>query len=284
MGSDGDYCAFTKAVENLGDRWSLLIVGHLERSGPLGFNALTATLPGISRSVLAERLRKLEELGLVARDPAPRGRVPGYCVTPSGAQLKPVFSALRSWALKWVPEDPALAERDPDLIIWWLTDRLDSTALPARQVVIDIDIRGSRAKRSWIVLEPGVGPSVCIEDPGLAGERYVYVEADVAGIYPIASGLRGWRQAIEDGSVELFGEPDLICALPSWFLPAEPSPRAAAPAAGVARGGPAVVPSAIPAHQQRSAGDGVDVDMAVAERTGGPGEEASVANQPVALI
>ena len=63
------YCSFTKAIEHLGDRWSLLIVRQLGVFGPLGFNELSRCLPGrISRSVLAERLRRLETLGLVSRD------------------------------------------------------------------------------------------------------------------------------------------------------------------------------------------------------------------------
>ena len=57
------YCSFTKAIEHLGDRWSLLIVRRLGESGPVGFNELSRALPGrISRSVLAERLKRLEML------------------------------------------------------------------------------------------------------------------------------------------------------------------------------------------------------------------------------
>ena len=63
------YCSFTKAIEHLGDRWSLLIVRQLGVFGPLGFNELIRSLPGrISRSVLTERLRRLETLGLVSRE------------------------------------------------------------------------------------------------------------------------------------------------------------------------------------------------------------------------
>ncbi len=47
------YCSFTKAIEHLGDRWSLLVVRQLGVFGPLGFNELARSLPGrISRSVL----------------------------------------------------------------------------------------------------------------------------------------------------------------------------------------------------------------------------------------
>ena len=61
------YCSYTKAIEHLGDRWSLLIVRELGTFGPQGFNDLVTGLPGrISRSVLADRLRRLETLGLVS--------------------------------------------------------------------------------------------------------------------------------------------------------------------------------------------------------------------------
>lgn len=217
MPSRDEYCHFTKAVENLGDRWTLMVLGELERQGTLGFNALIGHLPGISRSILADRLRRLEELELITRDLSVRKGVPGYCVTPAGAQLKPVFMALKHWAMRWVPEDPSFAKHDPDVIVWWLRHRLDPESLPDRQVVIDLDVRGTRAQRFWIVLEPGREPAICDEDPLLGDDRYVYVEADAASIYPIARGGRTWREAIDDGSVAVFGDPILVRALPGWF-------------------------------------------------------------------
>jgi DNA-binding HxlR family transcriptional regulator len=138
-----EYCAFTKAVEHLGDRWSFLIVRELAMFGPQGFNTLAAGLPGhVSRSVLAARLRKLEEIGLVARDPAIPSRAAPYCLTPAGEQLMPTLKSLWQWAEKWVPEDPQMAQRDPTVILWWLTHRVDRHAGPDRQVAIEIAMRG----------------------------------------------------------------------------------------------------------------------------------------------
>ena len=114
MGSSASdsYCAFTKAVERLGDRWSLLIVRELVLFGPQGFNSLADGLPGhISRSVLSDKLRKLEVMGIVARMPSAGGRPPIYLLTPAGEQLRPVVRALLGWAEQWVPEDPAMAQR-----------------------------------------------------------------------------------------------------------------------------------------------------------------------------
>ena len=103
------YCSFTKAIEHLGDRWSLLIVRQLGVFGPLGFNELARCLPGrISRSVLTERLRRLETLGLVSREGSA-----GYRLTTVGAGLMPVLVALRGWSETWLPDDPAMMERDP---------------------------------------------------------------------------------------------------------------------------------------------------------------------------
>jgi DNA-binding HxlR family transcriptional regulator len=229
MGADGDYCSFTKAVEHLGDRWSLVILRDLLQHGTMGFNALAAGLPGISRSVLAARLRKLEELGLIARDRSSRAGVPGYCLTPAGLELQPIMRGLWTWSKRWVPEDPVWAERDPDIIMAWLGHRVDRRAIPEGRIVVEFDIQGTRAKRGWLVLEPEIEPALCIEDPCLAVERYVFVEADAAAIYPIARGLRGWAEAIADGSVRVFGEPNLVHALPGWFQTVEPVGRPASP-------------------------------------------------------
>ena len=222
MGSsaNSDYCAFTKAVEHLGDRWSLLVVRELFMFGPQGFNQLASGLPGaISRSVLAARLRKLEEIGLVARLDA--GRQAPYCLAPAGEQLIPTLKSLWDWAEHWVPEDATFAQRDPTVILWWLTHRVDASAVPSRQVVLDLAIFGADAQHSWIIVARDTDPSLCLEDPLLDQDRYVYIEADAAALFPIARGTRAWSDAIADRSVRVYGEPDLIRQMPGWFLAPE---------------------------------------------------------------
>ena len=224
MGSSAktEYCSFTKAVEHLGDRWSFLIVRELAMFGPQGFNTLATGLPGhVSRSVLADKLRKLEEIGLVARDPSTGSRSLPYSLTPAGEQLMPTLKSLWQWAEKWVPEDPAMAQRDPTFILWWLRHRVDMRTAPERQVALEIAMRGNDADRSWLLLARSTEPTLCLEDPLIGPERYVYVEADAADLYPIARGLRSWTEAAADGSVRVYGEPELVAALPVWFLPVE---------------------------------------------------------------
>ena len=220
MGSSAktEYCAFTKAVEHLGDRWSLLIVREIAQFGPQGFNTLATGLPGrVSRSVLAAKLRKLEEIGLLARDPSVLGRSAPYCLTPAGEQLLPTLQSLWSWAEQWIPEDPAMAQRDPTVILWWLRHRADPAAAPAQQVAIEIGLRETNPERTWLLLARGTEPTLCLEDPMLGDERYVYVEAAAVDLLPVARGQRAWADAIADQSVAVYGPPELVSAIPGWF-------------------------------------------------------------------
>ncbi len=233
MGSSArtEYCSFTKAVEHLGDRWSLLIVRELALFGPQGFNTLATGLPGhVSRSVLTSKVRKLEEIGLIARSPSGPARTGPYRLTPAGEQLVPTLKSLWQWAEQWVPEDPEMARRDPSIVLWWLMQRLDRRALPDRLVAIEFAVPLREAERQWFLVTSGAEPEVCLEDPMIGEERYVFVEADADGLYPISRGDHSWEEAIRDGSVRLYGNPVLVAELPRWFVlpdrPAHASRRA----------------------------------------------------------
>ncbi len=205
------YCSFTKAIEHLGDRWSLLIVRQLGEFGPLGYNELSRALPGrISRSVLAERLKRLEVLGLVSRAEAG-----GYRLTTVGAGLLPVLFSLQGWADTWLPEDPAMMERDPDVVLAWLSQRVRGP-LPDEPVVLEIWPH-EHGRRYWLVLQDGVAPYGCLTDPLLDASRYVYVRCALATLLALARGRQDWSGALADGSLATTGNPDLCRRLPGWF-------------------------------------------------------------------
>ena len=140
-----DYCAFSKAVEHLGDRWSLPILAQLVLLGPRSFSELASGLPGhVSRSVLADKLRKLEQLGLISRENGGRRPDP-YRLTVAGNDLAPTILSLQGWAEAWLPDDVAIVERDPEIVFGWLTKRIDVAGLPERQAIVEITMRHERA-------------------------------------------------------------------------------------------------------------------------------------------
>lgn len=236
QGESDDYCSFSKAIEHLGDRWSLLIVADLIRSGPRGFNALAAGLPGrISRSVLSDRLRRLEDLGLVSRtgddgrggdgggerSRGGRGGSGRYRLTAVGQRLAPTLLSLRDWAATWVPDDPAMVERDPDVVVAWLARRVDPARLPDRRTILEITMRHERRHRCWLVLERDQEPYGCLDDPLLDVSRYVYVEGSATAMLALARGRADWSDLVADGSLSAFGDPALVRRLPDWFRSAD---------------------------------------------------------------
>lgn len=210
------YCSFTKAIEHLGDRWSLFILRELSIFGPRGFNDLAGGLPGrISRSVLADRLRRLENLGLVTH----AGRAP-YRLTAAGTELVPTILSLRRWAAAWLPDDPDLVDRDPDVVLAWLSRRAAPARLPDRPVVLEFTTYHRHEHRWWLVLQRGAEPYGCMRDPLLDETRYVYVRAAITTLLALARGRRDWADVVDDGTLVISGAPELANRIPDWFTPA----------------------------------------------------------------
>jgi DNA-binding HxlR family transcriptional regulator len=91
------YCAAARALDTVGDRWTLLIVREL-LAGPRRYTDLHADLPGVSTDVLASRLRDMERDDLVTRRKLPPPAAAAvYELTGRGAGLLPVLSALAAW-------------------------------------------------------------------------------------------------------------------------------------------------------------------------------------------
>lgn len=118
------FCSVSRALDVVGDRWSLLVVRELS-SGPRRYSDLFADLPGISTDMLATRLRDLEQDGILTRRRVgPRAATAVYELTESGAALRPVLEALSDWG---TPHLGARRETDAVRAHWF--------ALPLGRVV-----------------------------------------------------------------------------------------------------------------------------------------------------
>lgn len=104
MRSYDQFCALAKALDIVGDRWTLLIVREL-LVRPCRYTDLYKGLPGIATNLLARRLEELEAAGLVSREAAPPPIATTlFHLTPRGRELEPVIAALGRWGA------PVLAE------------------------------------------------------------------------------------------------------------------------------------------------------------------------------
>lgn len=103
--SYGQYCSVAKALDVIGDRWNLLIVRELLLGGPSRYTDILNGLPGIATNLLVERLRDLEEAGIVRRQAAsPPVATTLFELTESGEDLRPVIVALGKWGARFMSE------------------------------------------------------------------------------------------------------------------------------------------------------------------------------------
>ncbi len=103
MRSYGQYCSVAKALDVIGDRWTLLIVRELLMQGECRYTDLLHGLPGIATNLLTERLRDLESAGIVTRELAPPPvAATVYRLSDAGHELEPVLRSLGRWGARFM--------------------------------------------------------------------------------------------------------------------------------------------------------------------------------------
>ncbi len=224
MRTYGQYCPVARATEIFADRWTPLIVREM-LDGARHFNEIERGLPGISRALLAERLRRLVKAGVVERATDASGRATEYSLTPAGQELKGVIDALGQWGARWAFSEPGPDELDPVLLMWWLQRRVQREGLPQRRVVVQFDLRGHRVGRYWLVMMPA-GVSVCLQHPGF--EIDLWVTADIAACYRVLFRRLSLEDALRTGMIVLEGPAALVRAFPTWWVWFPVPPEAAA--------------------------------------------------------
>jgi DNA-binding HxlR family transcriptional regulator len=201
-----------KAMELLGERWTLLVVREL-LAGSERFNELRRGDPRMSPSLLSSRLGQLSRAGIVERvDDAGTVR---YALTAAGRELGPLVEAYGAWGIRWIGQigDEDL---DPKLLLWDMHRNVNHDAVPHPRAVVQfrfVDI-AVRSSQWWLVITPD-GADVCDADPG--HPVTVTVVSGLGDLTRIWRGDLPWAAAIRSGAVELQGAPQARRALPSWF-------------------------------------------------------------------
>jgi len=209
----GQYCPVARAAEILADRWTLLIVREL-LVDMKHFNELERGLPRMSRTLLVERLRRLEKTGVLERREAPRGKRTEYRLTSAGRDLKQIVDAFCAWGARWAFGPPRANELDPLVLLWWMRRRVRFDEIPRRRVVIQFDFRGGALRTYWLLIEPGEA-SICLTHPRFDVD--VTVTANIRALYQVWLGRMLLEDAIRRRQVRVDGTPSDVHAFPRWF-------------------------------------------------------------------
>jgi DNA-binding HxlR family transcriptional regulator len=194
----GDPCGIARALDVAGDRWALLVVRELI-FGPKRFVQLRHGLPGVSPNVLSQRLRGLEDAGVVRRDVlGPPAGVAVYELTARGRALEPVLLELARWGR----QQPLTAsgELSVNALLLALKTVFDPAAGLAATFALRID-------GEWFRLT-AAGGSIDIAH-GHPGHPAVTMETDVATLRSVAFGREPITAAERDGRLTVGGDRDL---------------------------------------------------------------------------
>lgn len=205
MKSYGQFCSMARALELLGERWTLLVVREL-LMGSSTFGDIRRGIPRISRTMLSARLRELADGGAIERDGG------GYRLTAAGRELEGVVAALGTWGQRWLPREAG--DDDLDALVWDMKRRVAAEKLPRQPVVVRIEASDLRRSRPRFLLLRDGEVSLCSTNPGFAESLTLRADRSV---------LVGWWRGDFDlatarrRGLALDGPPPLTRAFAAWF-------------------------------------------------------------------
>ncbi len=212
MRSYGQFCPVAKAAEVFCQRWTALILRNITW-GAHRFSDIQRGVPMMSPTLLSQRLKQLEQEGIVER--RADGRAVSYFLTLAGREFTPVIEAMGAWGQRWARRELEDGEVDMDLLLWGIERGARADAFGDRGVV-RIEFTDQPAHKSlwWFLCEDG-RCQLCVDDPG--GETDLHLAATVADLIRVYRGDMPLRAALADGRLEAIGGYEAREALPVWL-------------------------------------------------------------------
>ena len=190
------FCPIAKGAEIVATRWTPLVLRELMCGGRT-FNDIHRGVPLMSRALLVERLRQLEEDGVVERRERYGGKGHDYRLTGAGEALRPVIETIGQWALAYGHDRIENGDHDSVVLMWGLHRRVDRSLLPPGRTVLRFELSGvARSSRSvklyWLLLTRAE-VDVCTKDPGFPVD--VTISGPIASLIEVYLGYVTWAHA-----------------------------------------------------------------------------------------
>jgi DNA-binding HxlR family transcriptional regulator len=215
MSGYGQFCPIAKAAQILAERWTPLVLRELI-CGSTRFNDLRRGVPLMSSSLLSQRLRFLEQEGVIERRPAASGRGFEYRLTDAGRELEPMIMMMGEWGARWVRSGLEPEDLDVTLLMWDMHRTVRPEHFPPRRVVVAFEFEDvPQNKRRWWLLSEGDRADLCMTDPGHEVDLFIFT--DVRTMTAIWTGDTTLDAAVASGALEAAGPADLRRHLQDWL-------------------------------------------------------------------
>lgn len=215
--SYGQFCPVAMAAEILCTRWTIVLLREF-LAGSMRFNEFRRGVPRMSPALLSQRLKELEEAGVIERVPADdEPGVMAYQLTAAGQELRPVIEAFGCWGQRWVSSEVSLERLDAQLLMWDMRRGLVTDPMPKRKSVIQFRYaeQPPATRCWWLVVTPGRPVELCSIDPGFDVD--LYVASDLRTMTAIWMGHERIAEARGNERLLLTGDTDLADKVDHWL-------------------------------------------------------------------
>lgn len=212
MKSYGQFCSIARALDLLGERWTLLIVREF-LSGSRRFSELRQGIPLVSRTMLSARLRELLDAAVITREESGAG--PSYRLTEAGLELAGTIRELGTWGQRWLPRQVTHDQLDADALVWDMRRRVNQELLPAEPVLVRLELSepGMRAKLRFLLLRRSE-VSLCSTNPGFP--EHLVLRSTLSTLIAWWRGDVSFADARSAGLL-VEGRKEWVRAFPEWF-------------------------------------------------------------------
>jgi len=213
MTNYGQFCTVARGAEVFGERWTPLVVREL-LCGSRRFNDIRRGVPRMSTTLLAQRLRKLTEIGIVRRVRTDAGWE--YQLTEAGEELRPIVEQIGHWGARWIGSRLKRSQLDAGFLMWDIRRFLKLDQFPRGRTVIQFAFADARPRerRWWLVVEKG-SADLCRDDPG--HELTLIVESTVRALTEVWTGDADALAEVRAGRVNVIGPDTEARALWRWL-------------------------------------------------------------------
>lgn len=195
------FCTVARGAEVLGELWTPLVVREL-LCGSHRFNEIHRGVPRMSATLLTQRLRKLEGIGVVERRKL--GNAWEYHLTPAGEELRPIVVGIGHWGARWIGSRLRKEQLDAGFLMWDIRRFARFDEFPDDRTVVHFRFRDAPAPEClwWLVVQDHSG-DLCRDDPG--HDVTVIVDSTVRALTEIWTGDSDPADEIRAGTLSVQG-------------------------------------------------------------------------------
>ena len=208
------FCPISKAMEVLGEKWTLLVIREL-LMGSTRFGELQKGLTQMSPTLLSKRLAFLEQEHLIIKRKIHGQKGYEYFPTASCQELMPILESIGVWGMRWARQKMQENDFDVQLLMLYLERSIQTEQLLGRETIIRFNFTDVLEYPTWWIVVEGDALEVCVRDPGK--EVDVHLTVKLKTMCQLWMGELSYKRALLDKQLLLVGPPALTRSIDKWI-------------------------------------------------------------------